>query len=185
VKPAAGNVYTLSARIDRLSALALIAACLVSAPPAAAQDLIGFAAPDFLHGPSVSRSAFGTTYVYTGQPPHPASELQLTVVAVPAALKEQEPQLPARCLAAFVDELRARDPGLMLGSTTTRATAGPLMLVERRWLSQRGARMMTGVTACGLHRGFFVSVNFADDLGSAVQSFPALRAALGRLEVRF
>lgn len=163
----------------------MTAALLSSAPFAAARDLIAFVAPDFLHGPSVSRSAFGTTYVYTGQPPHAASELQLTVVAVPTTLKAQAGQLQAHCLSAFLDELRARDPGLMIGSTTAEASAGPLTLVERRWLSQRGERMMTGVTACGLHRGFFVSANFADDLGSAVQSFPALRAALGRLEVRF
>lgn len=160
---------------------------LLGAVPLAttAGELLAFAEPDFLDGPSISRSAFGVTYVYTGRSPHAASELQLTVVAVPTALAGEPARLPEHCLGAFLDELRTRDPGLMIGSVTTQATVGSLELVERRWLSQRGERMMTGVTACGLHRGYFVSANFADDLQSAVQSFPALRAALERLELHF
>ncbi len=73
----------------------------------------------------------------------------------------------------------------MLGSGQRASMLGTLSLLEQRWLSQRGARLMTGVTACALHRGRFVSANFADDLRSAVHSFPALRAALGRLELNF
>ncbi len=163
----------------------LLPGLLCGAPPLRAQDPIEFSAPSFLVGPSVSRSAFGVTYVYTGRAPFAASELQLTVVEVPAELGKDAAQLPARCLGAFLDELRARDPGLMLGSDRRESTAGALTLVERRWLSQRGPRMMTGVTACGLHRGRFVSANFADDLQSAVRSFPALRAALARLVLNF
>ena len=165
--------------------LLLIGLLIGVSPPVAARELIRFTAPAFLAGPTVSRSAFGATYVYRGQAPFEASELQLTVVAVPKVLDGAPHELPSHCLAAFLGELRAQDPGMMLGSTTTSAIAGPVTLVERRWLSQRGTRMLTGVTACGLHRGYFVSANFADDLRSAVQSFPRLRAALEALKVRF
>ena len=160
---------------------------LLSGVPAlsGAHELLDFNAPSFLVGPSVSRSAFGVTYVYTGRVPYAASELQLTIVEVPAQLKDAPTHLPEDCLGAFLDELRTRDPGLMIGSDMHHSTLGALDLLERRWLSWRGERMMTGVTACGLHRGYFVSANFADDLQSAVQSFPALRAALEHLELHF
>lgn len=165
--------------------LLLIALLIGVAPLAAARELIAFTAPGFLAGPTVSRSAFGATFVYRGQPPFEASELQLTVVAVPKALDGSPHELPAHCLTAFLSELRAQDPGMMVGSIIANAAAGPVTLLEQRWLSQRGPRMLTGVTACGLHRGYFVSANFADDLRSAVQSFPRLRAALEALEVHF
>jgi len=171
--------------MHRVLTLVLLSGLLCAATPAPARELFAFDAPAFLAGPSVSRSAFGVTYVYTGRAPFTASELQLTVVEVPKELGEDAAGLPAHCLAAFVDELRTRDPGLMLGSEQRTSTLGELSLLERRWLSQRGARMMTGVTACALHGGHFVSANFADDLRTAVQSFPALRAALGRLELHF
>ncbi len=150
-----------------------------------AREFVQFSAPPFLAGPSVSRSAFGITYVYRGRAPFAQSELQITVVEVPKELAGDATRLPADCVGAFLNELRARDPGLMVGSEESASTVGALALVERRWLSQRGERMMTGVTACGLHRGYFVSANFADDLRSAVQSFPAVRAALERLTLRF
>lgn len=165
--------------------LLLIGLLIGIAPPVAARELIRFTAPAFLAGPTVSRSAFGATYVYRGQAPFEASELQLTVVAVPKALDGAPHELPAHCLTAFLAELRAQDPGMMVGSITASAAAGPVTLLEQRWLSQRGPRMLTGVTACGLHRGYFVSANFADDLRTAVQSFPRLRAALKGLEVQF
>lgn len=162
----------------------MFAVCVLSTP-AVARDLLAFNAPAFLAGPNISRSAFGVTYVYTGRAPHAASELQLTVVAIPDGLDAGTGGLPAHCLGAFMAELQTRDPGLMIGSDTRSTMFAGLHLLERRWLSQRGERMMTGVTACGLHRGYFVSANFADDLQSAVQSFPALRAALEHLDLRF
>lgn len=165
--------------------LALLAAITAVPALAGTADLLEFDAPPFLDGPSISRSAFGVTYVYKGRSPYAASELQLTVVAVPAGLAAEPGQLPTHCLSAFLDELRVREPTLMLGADTRHANLGALSLLERRWLSQRGERMMTGVTACGLHRGYFVSANYADDLQSAVQSFPALRAALEHVVLRF
>lgn len=170
----------------RLSFVVFLAGLLCVATPVPARELFAFDAPPFLNGPSVSRSAFGVTYVYTGRAPFAASELQLTVVEVPRELAHDDAaRLPAHCLGAFLDALRARDPGLMLGSEQRVSTLGTLSLLERRWLSQRGARMITGVTVCAVHRGHFVSANFADDLRTAVQSLPALRAALGRLELHF
>jgi hypothetical protein len=150
-----------------------------------AAELMEFQAPAFLTGPSVSRSAFGVTYAYKGQAPHAASELQLTVVAVPAQIEGAPVELPAQCLAAFLDELGAHDAALQIDSTTRQVETGQFAMLERRWLSRRGALPITGVTACGMHRGYFVSANYADDLHGAVQSFPALRAALQRLVVRF
>ncbi len=155
------------------------------APAIATAPLIEFSAPPFLTGPSVSRSAFGVTYVYTGRPPFATSELQLTVVDVPTELRDDGARLPGHCLGAFVDALRSREPALMLGAEVRESTLGTLSLVERRWLSQRGPRTMTGVTACAVHRGRFVSANFADDLRTAVHSLPVLRAALGRLVLNF
>ena len=165
----------------------VLCTALLLAPLHAAEaaELLEFEAPAFLSGPTVSRSAFGATYVYTGQAPNAASELQLTVVAVPSQLEGPPAELPAQCLAAFIEELRARDPAMQLADGTKRAEAGPLTMLERRWLSRRGSRPVTGVTACGMHRGYFVSANYADELHGAVQSFPALRAALRRLVVRF
>ncbi len=150
-----------------------------------AAELVEFEAPAFLSGPSVSRSAFGVTYAYTGQAPHAASELQLTVVAVPAQIEGAPAELPAQCLAAFLEELGTHDTALRIDSTTRQVVTGQFAMLERRWLSRRGALAITGVTACGMHRGYFVSANYADDLHGAVQSFPALRAALRRLVVRF
>lgn len=150
-----------------------------------AAELMAFEAPAFLSGPSVSRSAFGVTYAYTGRAPHAASELQLTVVAVPAQIEGAPAELPAQCLAAFLEELGTRDAALRLDSTTRQVKTGQFSMLERRWLSRRGARPITGVTACGMHRGHFVSANYADDLHGAVQSFPVLRAALQRLVLRF
>lgn len=170
----------------RVLPLVLLSALLCAgSPPAPARELFDFDAPPFLAGPSVSRSAFGVTYVYTGRAPFAASELQLTVVEVPKELGNDAARLPVHCLGAFLDALRTRDPGLMLGADRRESTLGALSLVERRWLSQRGARMMTGVTACAVHRGHFVSANFADDLRTAVHSFPVLRAALERLVLHF
>ncbi len=171
--------------MHRVLSLVLLSGLLCAGSPVAARELFDFDAPSFLAGPSVSRSAFGVTYVYTGRAPFAASELQLTVVEVPKELGHDAARLPAHCLGAFLDALRARDPGLMLGADQRESTLGALSLVERRWLSQRGARMMTGVTACAVHRGRFVSANFADDLRTAVQSFPLLRAALERLVLHF
>ncbi|MGE3773414.1 MAG: hypothetical protein AB7I32_10845 [Gammaproteobacteria bacterium] len=170
----------------RVPFLVLLSGLLCAASSSVpAREPFDFDAPPFLAGPSVSRSAFGVTYVYTGRAPFAASELQLTVVEVPKELGNDAARLPAHCLGAFLDALRTREPGLMLGSDLRESTLGALSLVERRWLSQRGARTMTGVTACALHRGHFVSANFADDLRTAVQSLPALRAALGRLVLHF
>lgn len=157
----------------------------VPAPAAPVPELLEFSAPPFLGGPAVSRSAFGVTYVYTGRPPYAASELQLTVVAIPEELGHDAARLPARCLGAFLDALRARDPTLALDSEQRESTLGDLAFVERRWLSQRGAQMRTGVTACSVHRGYFISVNFADALQTAAQSFPALRSALAGLILHF
>ena len=150
-----------------------------------AAELTGFEVPPFLSGPTVSRSAFGVTYAYTGQPPHAASELQLTVVAVPAQIDGAPAELPAQCLAAFLAELRGRDAALRVDDTARQVETDHFPMLARRWLSKRGSRPITGVTACGLHHGYFVSANYADELHGAVQSFPALRAALRRVSLRF
>ncbi len=164
----------------------LCTALLLSLLPAGhAAELTGFEAPAFLSGPTVSRSAFGVTYAYTGQAPHAASELQLTVVAVPTQIEGAAAELPAQCLGAFLAELRSRDAALRVDNTTRQIETGQFAMLERRWLSRRGSRPITGVTACGLLGGYFVSANYADDLQGAVQSFPALRAALQRVSVRF
>jgi len=150
-----------------------------------AAEPVGFEAPAFLSGPTVSRSAFGITYAWTGRAPHAASELQLTVVAVPTEIAGTPAELPAQCLGAFLAELRNHDAALRIDETTRHVATSQFPMLERRWLSRRGARPVTGVTSCGVHRGYFVSANYLDDLHGAVQSFPAVRAALQRLTLRF
>ena len=150
-----------------------------------AVEPVGFEAPAFLSGPTVSRSAFGVTYAWTGRPPHAASELQLTVVAVPTAIAGAPAGLPAQCIDAFLAELGTRDAALRIDDATRELATSQFAMLERRWLSRRDLRPVTGVTACGVHRGYFVSANYADELHGAVESFPALRAALQRLVVRF
>jgi hypothetical protein len=150
-----------------------------------AAELVAFAAPPFLSGPVVSRSAFGATYAYAGRAPHASSELQITVVAVPPSLTAPASELPDHCLAAFRAELAAREHALHLDGALRRTPAGPVALLEQRWLARRGAVPTTGVVACGVHRGYFVAANYADELHSAVQSFPRLRAALAGLELRY
>ena len=156
---------------------------LSRAGPAA--EPVGFEAPAFLSGPTVSRSAFGVTYAWTGRSPHAASELQLTVVAVPTGIEGAPSALPAQCIDAFLAELRSRDAALRIDDATREIATSQFAMLERRWLSRRGTSPVTGVTACGVHRGYFVSANYADELKGAVASFPALRAALQRLVVRF
>lgn len=157
--------------------------CLLRVGEAA--ELLEFQAPPFLTGPAISRSAFGATYAYAGLEPHAASELQLTVVAIPPSLDAPPAELPAHCLAAFLAELAAREHSLHVDESLRRTRAGPVELQERRWLARRGGHPVTGVIACGVHQGYFVSANYADELHGAVQSFPAVRAALGALGLRF
>lgn len=174
--------YSSGSRMTSILRFALLC-CVLRTVEAA--ELVDFAPPPFLAGPLVSRSAFGATYAYTGRSPHAASELQITVVAVPPSLEAPPSELPGHCMAAFLSELAAREESLHVDGTLGRSRAGPVELLERRWLARRGDRPVTGVTACGLHRGYFVSANFVDELHGAVQSFPALRAALLQLVLFF
>lgn len=163
--------------------IALLCSGLLIGASAHARELVEFAPPDFLTGPSVSRAALGATYDYRGREPYPHAALQITVVAIPQELRHARETSAEHCVALFVDEIRKRTPDLFVMEVPGALQAGPVALAQTRWSHRAGPLDFTGVTSCGIHQGRYVSVNFQDTLKAAPASFTAIRSRLRDLEL--
>lgn len=152
---------------------------------APAVEVIDFTPPGFMAGPSVSHSELGVTYAYTAKGAHAAGEMQITVVLIPAELSEPAQRTPTYCLSAFLDALQARDAEFFAEEAGNTLSTGTLEMQARRWVIRRANGITTGVTACGVHRGRFVSINFSDRVSDAVENFAAIRSALRRLVLMY
>ncbi len=161
-----------------------ISLVMVSTPVVAA-EFIEFSPPSFLSAARVSRAALGATYAYRGKGEFSGAELQITVAALPPEIQHSVHNSPAACVEIFLNELRHQSPGLFSAPVARPLLAGPLALTQVRWTREMRAKPTTGVTACTIHNGRFVVVNFAAATHQAMRLLTRIRLQLTELKINF
>ena len=145
-----------------------------------AGEPFGFNPPAFLTGPTVSRSATGNTYYFSGTEKHPLARLQITQVEIPDSLVEDDTSL---CATAFIFEIRKQAPDIFWQKNSTHLEAGEHALDLWRWNGSISSNLMTGIVSCGIIGERFLAITFQDAIRQAPDSFPVLRELLKKLDI--
>lgn len=162
-------------------ALALLGLCFVFVVRAATP--LHFEAPEFLDGPIVANTMFGTTYAYRASDIFQPTSLQITIVNLPKTALSAGEFSADHCIQLFLTEVARDRSGFFAVPVESVLEAGNLRLQQVRWTRKDTATPMTGVTSCGLDGDRYVSINFQDTLSRAIDSFPAIRARLKALDL--
>lgn len=163
-----------------LTVRAVFILCVANSSACWSADPLTFTPPNFLLGPSVARTADGTTYSYRARDLKLKVNLQITVVNIPESLTTPTAKT---CAAAFLHELKKRGE-LFVADNVRTLMVGALVLDSWRW-SQTTTPIggLTGVVGCVPYQQKFIAVTFEDSLTSASETFPLIRASLSALQL--
>ena len=163
-----------------LIARAVLIFCIAYNSACWGADQLTLTPPDFLIGPSIARTADGTTYSYRARDLKVKVNLQITIVNIPESLTTPTAKT---CAAAFLHELKKRGE-LFVADNVRALTVGALSLDSWRW-SQTTTPTggLTGVIGCVPYQQKFIAVTFEDSLTNASETFPLIRASLSALQL--
>ena len=164
--------------------LLVVAIALLAMPVSRAALTLAYEAPDFLDGPIVANSMFGTTYAYRARSIHDPTALQITVVKLPKSALAAGEFSSEHCVKLFLTEVAREKSNFFAVPVEAALAAGELQLQQVRWTRKDAGVGMTGVTSCGLIHDSYVSINFQDSLARAATTFPTIRKSLTVLDIR-
>ena len=140
-----------------------------------------FAAPTFFGKPAISHNLLGTNYVYVARARAAHTLLMISTMAQ-TTIRSQLGQLSeAQCVSLFQREIGNTHARFFAVSDPAPLAVGAGRFPQVRWTAHKDHHMETGVLACGELDGRYYVVHFADELKSAITSFPFIRAALHAL----
>ena len=162
---------------------ALLLMLLVSANAVATNTAtpFGFVPPSFLGAATVSHNLLGANFVFLARARTQHALLMISTMHVATVRRELGPLSAARCVALFQQELGRSHARFFPLPVPEPLAVGSGQFTQVRWTAHKDDHTETGALACGQLGDRYYVVHFADELKSAIVTFPSIRAALAAL----
>ena len=141
----------------------------------------GFVPPSFLGAATVSHNLLGTNFVFLARARAQHALLMISTMRVATVRRELGQLSAAQCVTLFQQELGHSHARFFPLPVPELLAVGSGQFTQVRWTAHKDDRTETGVLACGQLGDLYYVVHFADELKSAIVTFPPIRAALAAL----